>query len=423
MSEGSFSPHFIRKLTRHTLALILAGGRGSRLHDLTLWRAKPAVPFGGKYRIIDFPLSNCVNSDIRQIGVISQYKAHSLIRHIQKGWNFFRGEFGEFIDLLPAQQRLENSWYRGTADAVYQNLDIIRSHSPRLILILAGDHIYKMDYCPMLAFHVENNAQLTIGCIDVPIADAVNFGVMKIDEQNRITDFAEKPETPYAIPGDNRSALVSMGIYIFDTEFLIEELIADADSLQSQHDFGHDIIPRVIGSHRVFAYPFHDTNGNKRAYWRDVGTVDSYWKANMELIDVTPELNLYDHQWPVWTYLEQAPPAKFIFNDDDRRGIAIDSLISDGCIVSGASINHSLLFSNVRVNAGSVVTDSVVLPDVTIGENCTINKTIIDKGAVISDGAIFGESQKNDALKFHVTKEGVVLVTPDMLGQKIHVSR
>ncbi len=275
----------------------------------------------------------------------------------------------------------------------------------------------------MLAFHVENNAQLTIGCIDVPIADAVNFGVMKIDEQNRITDFVEKPEAPFSISGDNRSALVSTGIYIFDTEFLIDELIADADSLQSQHDFGHDIIPRVISSHRVYAYPFHDTKDNKRAYWRDVGTVDSYWKANMELIDVTPELNLYDHQWPVWTYLEQAPPAKFIFNDEDRRGIAIDSLISDGCIVSGASIKHSLLFSNVRVNAGSVVTDSVVLPDVTIGENCKINKAIIDKGAVIPDGSIVGESQENDALKFHVTEEGVVLVTPDMLGQKIHVSR
>jgi len=423
MSEENFSPRFIRKLTRNTLALVLAGGRGSRLHDLTLWRTKPAVPFGGKYRIIDFPLSNCVNSDIRQIGVISQYKAHSLIRHIQKGWNFFRREFGEFIELLPAQQRLENSWYRGTADAVYQNLDIIRSHSPRLILILAGDHIYKMDYCPMLAFHVENNARLTIGCIDVPIAEAVNFGVMKVDEQNRVTDFAEKPETPYPVPGDNQSALISMGIYIFDTDFLIDELIADADSLQSHHDFGGDIIPSVIARHHVFAYPFQDSTKGKKAYWRDVGTVDSYWKANMELIDVTPELNLYDHQWPVWTYLEQAPPAKFVFNEKNRRGTAIDSLISNGCVVSGASINHSLLFNNVRVNEGSVVTDSVVLPDVTIGKNCKINKAIIDKSAIIPDGSVIGESRDVDARKFHVSEEGVVLIVPDMLGQKIHLAR
>ncbi len=423
MMDDLYEPRFVSKLTRDTLGLILAGGRGSRLHDFTLWRAKPAIPFGGKYRIIDFTLSNCVNSGIRQIGVISQYKAHSLIRHIQKGWSFLRGEFGEFIELLPAQQRIERSWYLGTADAVYQNIDIIRSHNPRMVIILAGDHVYKMDYGPMLAFHVENNADLTIGCIDVPIDEAVNFGVMEIDNSNRVVDFSEKPDNPCARPDEANVAAVSMGIYVFDTEFLIEHLIKDSDSSQSRHDFGHDIIPSIIGIHRVFAYPFHNETNGKRGYWRDVGTIDSYWKANMELMDITPELNLYDRHWPIWTFQEQTPPAKLIFNDTDRRGIVTDSLISGGCIISGASVNHSLLSSNVHVDDHTVISDSVILPNVVIGKNCRINKSIIDKSTTIPDGTIVGENHRDDKQRFYVSDEGVVLVTPDMLGQKLHFSR
>lgn len=423
MSAAGYSPRFISKLTKNTLALILAGGRGSRLKDLTLWRAKPAVPFGGCYRIIDFTLSNCVNSDIRQIGVLSQYKAHSLIRHIQKGWNFFRGEFGEFIELLPAQQRIENSWYQGTANAVYQNLDIIRSHAPRLVLILAGDHVYKMDYGPMLAAHVEKNAALTVGCIEVPIADASAFGVMSIGADSRIQKFSEKPPQPEPMPGNDKVALASMGIYVFSTDFLIEQIIKDADAINSGHDFGRDIIPSVIQDHPVFAYHFRDAANQGQAYWRDVGTVDSYWAANMELIGVTPELNLYDQQWPIWTYQEQTPPAKFVFNDEGRRGMAVDSLIADGCIVSGAQVVQSLLFCNVQVHSFSVVEQTVVLPNVVIGENCSIRRAIIDKGARIPDGTVIGEDLQRDAQHYHVTKQGVVLVTPDMLGQTLHFAR
>lgn len=422
-TTSNYTSRFVSKLTKETLALVLAGGRGSRLKDLTMWRAKPAVPFGGKYRIIDFPLSNCVNSDIRQIGVISQYKAHSLIRHIQKGWHFFRGEFGEFIELLPAQQRMESSWYLGTANAVYQNLDIIRSHNPRFVLVLAGDHVYKMDYGPMLAFHVENGADLTVGCIEVPIADAQSFGVMSIDSDKRIQAFAEKPDQPTSVPGNGEAALVSMGIYVFNTEFLIEQLIRDADEPNSLHDFGMNVIPKVIDQYRVFAYPFVDGAHGTQAYWRDVGTVDSYWKANMELIGVTPELNLYDKQWPIWTYQEQLPPGKFVFNDDGRRGKAIDSMVADGCIIAGGEINHSLLFNNVRVEAHSVINHSVVLPDVHIGEHCLINNAIIDKGAVLANGTVIGHDLEQDRQHYHVTEQGIVLVTPDMLGQTLHHTR
>ena len=422
-AASHYTDRFVSKLTKQTLALILAGGRGSRLGDLTMWRAKPAVPFGGKYRIIDFPLSNCVNSDIRQIGVISQYKAHSLIRHIQKGWNFFRGEFGEFIELLPAQQRLENSWYQGTADAVYQNLDIIRSHDPSLVLVLAGDHIYKMDYGPMLAFHVEHRADLTIGCIEVPISEASSFGVMTVGDNHRIQDFTEKPQQPKPVPGNDSAALVSMGIYVFNTDFLIEQLIKDADDPDSAHDFGNNIIPKIIKRYGVFAYSFCDGAKGKQAYWRDVGTVDSYWKANMELIGVTPELNLYDKDWPIWTYQEQTPPGKFVFNDDDRRGSAIDSMVADGCIISGGHINHSLLFNNVRVEAESSINNSVLLPDVCIGKYCSINNAVIDKGAVIADGTTIGQNLEMDAKQYMVTEQGIVLVTPEMLGQTLHYAR
>ena len=423
MNAFEYTPRFISRLTRNTLALILVGGRGSRLQGLTLWRAKPAVPFGGKYRIIDFPLSNCVNSDIRQIGVISQYKAHSLIRHINKGWNFLRGEFGEFIELLPAQQRIESSWYTGTANAVYQNLDIIRSHCPERVLVLGGDHIYKMDYAPMLAFHVDNQADLTMGCVLVAVDEASSFGVVTADSENRIHRFVEKPPQPDSMPGNETSALVSMGVYVFNTDFLIKQLIEDADNRNSSHDFGKDIIPSLIEKCRVFAYAFLDGSKNRQAYWRDVGTVDSYWKANMELIEVTPELNLYDQEWPIWTYREQMPPAKFVFNEQGRRGEAHDSIISEGCIVSGAQVTNSLLFTNVHVNRGSRVTHSLVLPDTVIGEDCFIHRAIVEKGAIIPDGSVIGEDLKRDSQLYHVTEEGIVLVTPEKLGQTLHYAR
>ena len=366
---------FVSRLTRDTLALILAGGRGGRLQKLTDWRAKPAVPFGGKFRIIDFPLSNCINSGIRKIGVITQYKAHSLIRHIQKGWGFLRGEFGEFVELLPAQQRLsESSWYLGTADAVYQNLDIIRSHDPEYVLVLAGDHIYKMDYGPMLAYHVESKADMTVGCLEVPLETARSFGVMGVSSEGRILRFTEKPTNPEPLPSNPKQALASMGIYVFSKQFLYDQLVADAQLENSDHDFGKDIIPNAIENCRVFAYPFRGEE-DKKAYWRDVGTVDAFWEANMELIAVTPELNIYDNVWPIWTYQEQLPPAKFIFNDDDRRGMAIDSMVSGGCIISGAKVSRSLLFSNVNVHSYSEIEDSVILPDVEIGRQICFSGT------------------------------------------------
>ncbi|MCW8830579.1 MAG: glucose-1-phosphate adenylyltransferase, partial [Gammaproteobacteria bacterium] len=307
------SPRFISNLTRNTLALIMAGGRGERLQQLTKWRAKPAVPFGGKFRIIDFPLSNCINSGIRRIGVLTQYKSHSLNLHIQRGWGYLRGEFGEFVELLPAQQRVESSWYLGTADSIFQNLDIIRAHSPEYVLILAGDHVYKMDYGTMLAEHVENNADVTVGCIEVPLEKASAFGVMAVDDDLRINSFAEKPEQPKPMPGKDDQALCSMGIYVFNTDLLFELLIRDADTSSSSHDFGKDIIPYAISKYRAFAFPF--AKSNKQAYWRDVGTVDAFWEANLELIGITPELNLYDDEWHIWTHQEQAPPAKFIFDE------------------------------------------------------------------------------------------------------------
>jgi len=413
----------ISHLTRNTIALILAGGRGSRLKHLTDWRAKPAVPFGGKFRIIDFTLSNCINSGIRKIGVLTQYKADSLIRHIQKGWGFLRGEFNEYVDLLPAQQRLQDSWYAGTADAVYQNIDILRSRNPEFILILAGDHIYKMDYGEMLGYHVENQADLTIGCIEVDLKDASAFGVMHIDEQRRVKDFVEKPENPPAMPGNAGKALASMGIYIFNSGFLIEQLIKDADTPRSTHDFGKDIIPNVIQKYRVFAYPFLDLQSGEQSYWRDVGTIDSYWAANMELIGVKPDLNLYDKKWPIWTYQEQTPPAKFVFDDDDRRGCAVDSMVAGGCVISGSLVRHSLLFSNVRVNSYSVVQDSIIFPDANIARHCRITKAIIEKGCDVPKGTIIGEDPEEDAKRFHVSPGGVALVTPEMLGQKRHYVR
>ena len=411
---------FISRLTKDTLALILAGGRGSRLGRLTLWRAKPAVPFGGKFRIVDFPLSNCMNSGIRRIGVLTQYKAHSLIRHIQKGWNFLRGEFNEFVELLPAQQRITTSWYQGTADAVYQNLDIIRNHDPEYVLVLAGDHIYKMDYGPMIAYHVENDADMTVGCLEVSREKAKAYGVMTVSEGGQVLEFSEKPQEPDTVPGTTDRSLASMGIYVFNTRFLYEQLIQDADDAQSSHDFGKDIIPSVIEKHRVMAYPFRDPSTGEQAYWRDVGTVDAFWSANLELIGITPELNLYDQEWPIWTYQEQLPPAKFIFDDEDRRGMAVDSMVSGGCIISGGMVRHSLLFSNVTVHSRAYVKDSVILPDVEIGDNAVVKNAVIDRGCRIPPGAMIGEDPEADAEHFDVTPGGVVLVTPEMLGAQLH---
>lgn len=422
------SPRFISNLTRDTLALIMAGGRGERLKQLTTWRAKPAVPFGGKFRIIDFPLSNCINSGIRRIGVLTQYKSHSLLLHIQRGWGHLRGEFGEFVELLPAQQRIESSWYAGTADSIYQNLDIIRTHAPKFVLILAGDHIYKMDYGEMLAKHVESRADITVGCIEVDKENASAFGVMEVESNMRIRSFVEKPENPQTIPGDDNKSLCSMGIYVFNTSLLFELLIRDADTPKTNHDFGKDIIPHAIQRYSVYAFPFKNTiertsTTGIQGYWRDVGTVDAFWEANLELIGVTPELNLYDEEWPIWTNQEQLPPAKFIFDEEDRRGMAVDSMVSGGCIISGAHVCHSLLFSNVTVEEYSTIDSSVILPDVVVGKNCKINHAIIDKGCEIPDGTIIGHDNEEDKKRYHITPKGVVLVTPEMLGQVIHYVR
>jgi glucose-1-phosphate adenylyltransferase len=420
-AEKPSEVRYISRLTRETLALILAGGRGSRLAALTDWRAKPAVPFGGKFRIIDFPLSNCINSGVRRMAVLTQYKSHSLIRHIQQGWNFLRPEFNEFVELLPAQQRVsETGWYTGTADAIYQNLDIIRHHAPKRVLVLAGDHIYKMDYGPMIAQHVEKRADITVGCIEVPLDQARSFGVMKVDDSARVVSFIEKPARPEPIAGRKDVALASMGIYVFDAKFLTESLTRDAARSDSSHDFGKDLVPGSIDRFRVYAHPFRDVQNMHQGYWRDVGTVDAYWEANMELIQVAPPLNLYDREWPIWTHQEQLPPAKFVFDEPGRRGIAVNSMVSGGCIVAGAELNRSLLFSNVRVETHAHVEDSVILPNVRIGHHCRVKRAVIDKGCTIPDGMTIGIEPEKDLERFHVTRNGVVLVTPDMLGQPLH---
>jgi len=419
---------FVSQLTRDTVALVLAGGRGSRLQQLTESRCKPAVPFGGKFRIIDFTLSNCINSGIRRIGVATQYKAHSLIRHIQRGWNFLDGRFDEFIELLPAQQQITASWYSGTADAVFQNLAVLRRHSPQFVLLLAGDHIYKMDYGRMLAFHVAKNADLTVGCVEVPLADAGAFGVMGVDMNERVTSFEEKPAQPQPVPGRPERVLASMGIYVFNARFLYEQLIRDADDPRSTHDFGKDLVPFVTSRYCVFAHRFADACVGMAAaggepYWRDVGTVDAFWDANIELTKVVPELNLYDSEWPIWTYQEQLPPAKFVFDDENRRGMAIDSMVSGGCIISGAAVYRSLLFSDVRVESRSTIEDSVVLPNVRIGSNVVLKRTVIDRGCEIADGTVAGVDPARDRERFFVTPRGVTLITPEMLGQHIYTVR
>jgi glucose-1-phosphate adenylyltransferase len=370
-------------------------------------------------------LSNCVNSGIRRIGVATQYKSHSLIQHIQRGWSFLNGQFGEFVDLLPAQQRVsENYWYKGTADAVFQNLDILRSSNPDYVLILAGDHVYKMDYAKLLAFHVDNKADMTVACLEVPLAEASGFGVMGVDANSRVVEFAEKPANPTSMPGKPDKALASMGIYVFNTKFLFEQLIRDADDAHSSHDFGHNMIPHMIEKYQVFAQSFAQScvgmGHDNLPYWRDVGTIDSYWEANMELTKVLPDLNMYDQEWPIWTHQEQLPPAKFVFDEDDRRGMAIDSLVSGGCIVSGSTVRRSLLFSDVRVNAFCTIEDSVLLPKVEVGRNVTLKRVIVDKSCKIPDGLIAGGNPEEDRKRFHVSTNGVTLITPDMLGQKAH---
>jgi len=407
-------------LARKTLVLVLAGGAGSRLYDLTEWRAKPSVPFGGKFRIIDFTLSNCINSGLRRIGVLTQYRAHSLIRHIQRAWGFLRNEVGEFVELIPAQQRArEKRWYEGTVDAVYQNIDIIRRHQPEYVIILGGDHIYTMDYSQMLMQHVDKKADITVGCIEVAREQASRFGVMSTDDELRIRRFAEKPSNPEAIPGKPDTSLASMGIYIFSTDLLYRILHSDAINIHSSHDFGKDVLPASIHKYRTYAYPFRDKHGDP-AYWRDVGTVDSYWSANIELCDVKPELNLYNYDWPIWTYQTQLPPAKFVFDEGERCGCAIDSLISAGCIVSGARVKRSVIFFATTIGEFSKVERSVVLPKVTIGKHCRITDTIIDKGCVIPDGTVIGEDPRADGKKFHVTPNGIRLVTPKMLDMNLY---
>lgn len=411
-------PNMITELTRNTLVLILAGGEGSRLKDLTKWRAKPAVPFGGKYRIIDFALSNCVNSGLRKIGVLTQYKSHSLLRHLQRGWGFMRAEIGEFVELLPAQQRTrEKAWYKGTADALFQNMDIMQRHNTEYVIVLGGDHIYTMDYAKMLVQHVQSGADFTVGAIEVPVEEAKGFGVLAVSDDMRITRFDEKPEEPQSIPGKPGTALASMGIYVFSTQFLYETLYEDAENSDSSHDFGKDIIPARIKDSVAMAYAFRDDKTGLPAYWRDVGTLESYWQANMELCAVDPELNLYDRAWTIWTYQTQNPPAKFVFDEDGRRGEAIDSLISAGCIISGAKVKRSVVSFNTVVESHSIVKDSVILPKVRIGSHCRITRAIIDKETEIPDGTVIGEDLEADKARFHVSPEGIVLVTPEMMGQ------
>ena len=419
MANSDLASNF--DLPKRTVALVLAGGRGSRLKQLTDSRAKPAVYFGGKFRIVDFALSNCLNSGIRRIGVITQYKSHSLLRHLQRGWAFLKTEMNEFVDLLPAQQRVdEESWYRGTADAVYQNQDILAAYGADYIVVLAGDHIYKMNYALMLADHVAQGHDCTVGCIEVPRHEAHAFGVMAVDERRRILEFVEKPPEPPAMPGKPDTSLASMGIYIFNARYLYRELERDINDPNSSHDFGKDIIPRAVRMGRAAAHPFELSCVGCRLgaepYWRDVGTIDAYWDANIDLTATDPLLNLYDTRWPIWTYQPQLPPAKFVHNQDDRRGLAIESTVSGGCIVSGA-VFRSLLFSQVRVHSYSSVNWSVLLPSVTVGRHARLNRCVVDRACTIPDGMVIGENPEEDAKRFHRSENGIVLVTRDMLAR------
>ena len=407
-------------LARHAMAYVLAGGRGSRLLELTERRVKPAVFFGAKSRIIDFTLSNALNSGIRRIGVATQYKAHSLIRHMQRGWNFMRAERNESFDILPASQRVsENAWYSGTADAVYQNLDIIEAYSPRYMVVLAGDHVYKMDYEVMLQQHEASGADVTVACIEVPRMEATGFGVMHVDAEDRITAFLEKPADPPGMPDKPDMALASMGIYVFDMAFLAEQLRRDAQDPASSHDFGKDMVPYIVANGRAMAHRFTDscvTSGvEEEAYWRDVGTVDAYWQANIDLTDVVPSLNLYDRDWPIWTHSELTAPAKFVFDDDGRRGMAVDSLVAGGCIISGSRVARSLLSTNVRVNSFCDVQGAVLLPGVTIGRKVRLKNVVVDSGVRLPEGLVVGEDAEADARRFRRTAKGVTLITQPMI--------
>ena len=407
-------------VTRQAMAFVLAGGRGSRLMELTDRRAKPAVFFGGKTRIIDFALSNALNSGIPRIAVATQYKAHSLIRHLQYGWTFFRPERNESFDIMPASQRVsEDSWYMGTADAVYQNIDIIRSYAPKYILILAGDHVYKQDYGLMLEQHCDTGASVTVGCVEVPRMEASAFGVMHVDEQDRIIDFLEKPADPPAMPGRPDQALASMGIYVFDTEFLFERLLEDAADPNSSHDFGKDLIPALVRDGNAHAHHFSKSalrsGDTSEPYWRDVGTLDAYFSANIDLTNTLPDLNLYDREWPIWTYAEMTAPAKFVHDEDGRRGEAISSLVSGDCIVSGATLRHSLLFTGVRINSFTEIENAVIMPRVEVGRSVRLKNVIVDRGVVIPSGLVVGEDPVEDARRFRRTENGVCLITEDMI--------
>jgi len=421
IAQASPDRSTMAQLARQTVAIVLAGGRGTRLGALTEWRAKPAVPFGGKFRIIDFALWNCLNSGLRRIGIATQYESHGLIHHLQRGWSFLDGRFNEFIELLPAQQTSNCDWYKGTADAVYQNIDVLRRHGARYVLVLAGDHVYKMNYTCMLHEHVEHGAAMTVGCVEVPQAEATELGVMEVDKDYHVIGFEEKPANPRAMPARAGHALGSMGIYVFNTEFLAEALIDDAMDEASSHDFGHDIIPKILaGGATVYAHSLKDSCvqlEDSEPYWRDVGTVDAFWEANIELTRVTPALNLYDETWPIWTYQEQLPPAKFVFDIEGRRGAAIDSMVSGGCIISGSTVRNSLLFSSVRVHSYCDVAEAVLLPDVEVGRGAVLKRVIVDQATKIPPGLTAGVDPAEDRKRFHVTGNGITLITPTMLGQ------
>ncbi len=405
---------------KNTLALVLAGGRGSRLMDLTDSLAKPAIPFAGKFRIIDFPLTNCIHSGIRKVAVPTQYRSHQLIQHVQRGWGFLKAELQEFIEIWPAQQQTaDESWYSGTADAVYQNMDFIRAIAPTYILVLAGDHVYKQDYSKMLAQHIGHGAETTVACVEVPLARASEFGIVRVDEHDRIVEFMEKPTNPAPIPGRTDVAFASMGIYIFNADFLFAQLIRDAGTQGSSRDFGKDMLPNLVGRSSLFAHRFSDSCVRAvreiEPYWRDVGTVDAYWEANIDLTSVTPALDLYDPDWPIWTSQEQRPPAKFVFDDDDRRGTALDSVIGAGCVVSGGTVRRSLLSNNVRVNSHSLIENSVILPNCDIGRHARVNRAIIAQNTSIPPGLVIGEDPELDAKRFYRSEGGIILVTAAMI--------
>ncbi|GKX57784.1 glucose-1-phosphate adenylyltransferase [Leminorella grimontii] len=421
-SDANHKLMLARQLPKQSVALILAGGRGSRLKDLTSKRAKPAVHFGGKFRIIDFALSNCMNSGIRRIGVLTQYHSHSLVQHIQRGWSFLNEEMNEFVDLLPAQQREDHDeWYRGTADAIYQNLDIIRRYRAEYVVILAGDHIYKMDYSRMLLDHVEKGGQCTVACIAVPRSEASGFGVMDIAEDHRIVNFLEKPENPPAMPGDPEMSLASMGVYVFNAQYLYQLLEEESLNSETSHDFGKDLIPKAVSQGVAWAHPFDlscvTSDVNAKPYWRDVGTIDAYWSANLDLASVMPELDMYNTAWPIRTYMEPLPPAKFVQDRSGSHGMTMNSLIGAGCIISGSVVLNSVLFPRVRVNSFCTLDSAVVLPDVHIGRSCRLRRCIIDRGSHLPEGLVVGENVEEDERRFCRSSGGIVLITKDMLAK------